>query len=178
METRDVELPDPVHAELTVPFVRDALARHGTAWVRQGSTSMLPLVGPGDALRLAPAEPRRIRPGTLIAYHREGRLVVHRVVARDGAAVVAKGDGLAAPDPPVAWDQVVARVVTLRGRGGRHADLETFPWPLANRLLGTVAHAAGRLRLDAAGHAGRRSWRRLAWKVLRLPFHLARLLLR
>ena len=161
-----------------VPFALDVLARGESLWVREATPSMLPLIRPGDELRLAPFESRTIRAGALIAYRRGAQLVIHRVMAASESGVVAKGDALASPDPLVPWDQVVARVVALRGPDGRLVDLEAFPWPLLNRFLGGIASLAGRLRLEASRDAAPSLVRRLVWKALRLPFYLARLVLR
>lgn len=164
--------------DLAVAFAPDVLAREGALWVREASLSMLPLIRPGDEIRLAPVEPEQVIPGMLIAYRRDARLVIHRVLARDGAGVVAKGDALVSPDAPLPWDQVVARVAALRRPGGRLVDLEAFPWPLVNRLLGGLAFLACRLCREGSREAGPPLLSRLAWKALRLPFYLARLLLR
>jgi len=159
--------------DLTAAFAQEALTREGALWVREATASMLPLIRPGDELQLAPVGPRGICRGMLIACHREPGLVVHRVIACDETGIVAKGDALAAPDPVVPRDQVVARVVALRRANGRLVDLEAFPWPLVNRVLGWFASAGTRLSPETCGAA---LPRRLAWKVLRVPFYLARLL--
>jgi hypothetical protein len=78
----------------------------------------------------------------------------------------------------VPWDRVVARVVALRRPDGRRVDLDAFPWPLVNRLLGRIASLACRLSIGASGDGSWPFLRRLVWKALRLPFYLARLLLR
>jgi hypothetical protein len=161
-------------SEVTVPFALDALARGERLWVRQASASMLPLFRPGDELLLAPLESRTIPPGMLIGCDRGTQLVVHRVMAVTGSGVIAKGDALASPDPLVPWDRVVARVVALRRPDGRLVDLAAFPWPLVGRLLAGIASLAARLRLQERPTS---PWRRLAWKALRVPFYLARLLL-
>lgn len=161
----------------TTPFVLDVLTREGGLWVREASLSMLPLIRPGDELRLAPLDPKQVFRGMLVAYQREARLVIHRVVACDGAGVVAKGDALASTDPVVPWDQLVARVVAIRGANAREVDLEAFPWPLLNRLLGAIASLACRLSHGLRGPTPP-LMRRLIWKGLRLPFYLVRLLLR
>ncbi|MBI2555358.1 MAG: hypothetical protein HYV92_13285 [Candidatus Rokubacteria bacterium] len=162
-------------AHVLVSLAQDVLARGERLWVREASASMLPLVRPGDELLLAPLDGRSIRAGALIAYERDAELVIHRVVAASGSGVVTKGDALASPDPLVPWERVVARVVALRGRAGRLVNLEAFPWPLLDRWLGAVASLASGLRL---GERPSSPWRRLAWKALRVPFYLARLVLR
>lgn len=144
----------------------DVLAREGSLWVREASPSMLPLIRPGDELRLAPVSPGQVFRGTLVACRQDARLIIHRVIARDAAGVVTKGDALTTPDPAVPWDRVVARVLALRSPAGRVVELDGFPWSVLNRLLGAIAAMA--IRLSGSG---------LVWKALRLPFHAARLLL-
>jgi hypothetical protein len=153
--------------DVAASLALELLTRDGALWVREASPSMLPLIRPGDELQLAPVGPCRIVRGMLVACLREPGLVVHRVVACDETGVVAKGDALASPDPVVPQDRVVARVVALRRPSGRLVNLEAFPWPLLNRLLGAIASFACR---SPRG--------RLTWKALRLPFHAASLFLR
>lgn len=156
------------------PLTLDLLARGESSWVREASPSMLPLIRPGDELRLAPLDGRRVARGALIAYWRDAQLVVHRVLAASPSGLVAKGDALAFSDPLVPWDRVVARVVALRTLRGQLVDLGAFPWPLVDRLLARIASLAARLRLRERPNS---PWRRLAWKALRVPFYLALLLL-
>lgn len=158
-------MPVP-RGEVAVAVSLDVLARGGSLWVREASPSMLPLIRPGDELRLAPVSPGQVFRGTLIAYWRDARLIIHRVIARDAAGVVTKGDALTTPDPAVPWDRVVARVLALRSPTGRVVELEGFPWSVLNRLLGAIASLT--IRLSGSG---------LVWKALRLPFHAARLFL-
>lgn len=157
-----------------VPLALALLARGDSLWVREASFSMLPLIRPGEELQLAPLDSRRVARGALIAYERGAQLVIHRVMAAGGSGVVTKGDALASPDPPVPWGEVAGRVVALRVNG-RSVDLTAFPWPLVNRLLAWIASLAARLGLEEAPSSRPR---RLAWKALRVPFYLARLLLR
>ena len=164
--------------DVTAAFAQDVLTREGAFWVREATSSMLPLIRPGDELRLAPVGPRRLVRGMLIAYQREPGLVVHRVVACDETGVVAKGDALAAPDPVVPPAQVVARVIALRRANGRLVDLEAFPWPVVNRVLGAIASFACRLSLGDSLDRVPSPLRFIVWKAHRLPFHVARLFLR
>lgn len=183
---RGERVPDPgggvrawspsTKAAVATSLVMEVLARDGEAWVREATLSMSPLIRPGDEVRLIRPDPRRITRGTLIAYRRDGRLFLHRVLAQNGGGVVAKGDGLASPDPPVGWEQVVARVAALRREGRPEVDLDAFPWPLINRVLGVIAAIACRLPVQDGTGGAQTFLTRLAWKSLRLPFYLARCL--
>lgn len=163
-------------ADIATPFVVELLARHGAVWVREASRSMSPLIREGDEVRLVPLEPRRITRGALIAYRKGEGLVLHRVLASSEAGVITKGDALASPDPLIGWQDVVARAAGLRRAGMPSADLDTFPWPLVNHALGVIAAIAGRLRVEEDSGGMPPLLPRLAWKALRVPFHLARCL--
>lgn len=148
--------------EIAAPFVLDVLARDGAAWVHESSESMAPLVRAGDRLWLAPAAGGEVRRGQLIAYHRDGRLVVHRVLVRGARSLITKGDGLSRRDPPVAASEVVGRVTVIATARGRRIELDGFPWPALGRLLGLVSRASEWTRGDG-----------MAWKLTRLPAHVA-----
>jgi hypothetical protein len=137
---------------------------------------MSPLIRPGDEVRLVPLDRRRIGRGTLVAYRQDERLVLHRVLARTESGLVVKGDALASSDLLVGWTKAVARAATLRRPSRRPADLDAFPWPLVNRALGVIAAIGSRLPVEETEGGMLSLFPRLAWKVLRVPFHLARLL--
>jgi hypothetical protein len=150
----------PASAEIAAPFVVETLGREGSVWVRESSDSMGPLLRRGDRLRLAPVERAQILPGTLVAYHGGPHLIVHRVLACIAAGVVTKGDALDHRDEPVAWEAIVARVVTIEGPRGRRIELTAAPWPALGRLLAGLSRRADAHRARAT------------WLLLRLPFHL------
>ena len=164
-------------AHAATSLVVELLAREGAVWVREASWSMSPVIREGDEVRLLPPEPQRIRRGALIACRREEGLVLHRVLTRNQAGVITKGDALASPDRPVEWGDVVARGAALRRAGMPSADLDAFPWSLINPLLGALSALAGRLRLKENIRGMPSLLPRLAWISLRLPFHLARCLI-
>src|SRR5260370_7412832 len=89
-------------ADLAIEFLPDVLARDGLAWVSAASASMAPLIQPGDALCLAPVGVEPPGVGAIVAYARDARLVVHRVVAPTPGRVLTRGDRPpdAAPPPP------------------------------------------------------------------------------
>lgn len=150
-------------AETAALFVHDMLSRTGAVWVHEASDSMAPLVRAGDRLSLARAALAAVRPGQLVACRRDGQLVVHRVLWRDAAALVTKGDGLVRRDPPIAASDLVGRVTVIVTAQGRRIDLDAFPWPMLGRLLALVSRATEWTRSPGG----------VAWKLTRLPAHLA-----
>lgn len=150
-------------SERAAPFVHDVLAREGAVWVHESSDSMAPLVRAGDRLCLAPAALADLRPGQLVAYRRDGQLVVHRLLARDVVGLVTKGDGLSRRDAPLSPNDIVARVTAVATPRGRTLELDAFPWPLVGRFLAVVSRVSERTRSSSG----------LTWKLTRLPAHLA-----
>jgi signal peptidase I len=150
--------------ELAAEFVPELLARDGLAWVTAASSSMAPLIQPGDGLRVAPLGAGRARVGTIVVYRRDAKLVVHRVMAAGRDGLVTRGDALEEADPPVDWSRVVGRVSAIRTPGGRTLELDRAPWPALEHVLGWLC--------DRRARGG------IAWIACRAPFHLAARLLR
>jgi hypothetical protein len=150
-------------AETAASFVHDVLSRDGAVWVHESSDSMAPLVRAGDRLCLARAVFADVRPGQLVACRRDGQLVVHRVLWRDAAGLVTKGDGLSGRDAPVPAGDLVGRVTVIATPPGRRIELDAFPWPVLGRVLAAVSRAG----------EWTRSSNGVAWKLTRLPAHLA-----
>ncbi|MDW8042372.1 MAG: signal peptidase I [Nitrososphaerota archaeon] len=80
------------------------------------SGSMRPVLHEGDILLIEGVRFEEVRAspidGDVVVYRRpyDGRLIVHRAVARDGRAIVTKGDANSSPDPmPVTPDMLVGR---------------------------------------------------------------------
>jgi hypothetical protein len=149
-------------AEVAAPFVLDVLARDGSAWVREVSDSMAPLIRAGDRLRLAPIDRARVRAGDLVAFRRGSLVIVHRVLARDAAGLVTKGDALPWRDEAVPWNAMVGRVVAIADARGRVVDLTAWPWRPVGRLLAWSSRLA-----EAAA-----PWSRAGWVLARLPAHV------
>jgi signal peptidase I len=149
-------------AETAAPFVHDVLARDGAVWVHEYSDSMAPLVRAGDRLALARTTFADVRAGELIACRRDGQLVVHRVLWRDAAGLITKGDGLSRRDAPVPAADVVGRVTVIATPHGRRIELDAFPWPALGSVLALISRASEWTRSNGLG-----------WKLTRVPVHAA-----
>lgn len=159
-ETRDA---------VAAALLPEVLARQGEVWVREASASMHPLIRPGDLVLLrALSSHAPLAFGGLLAYRRGDRLVVHRLVGRDGPVLLVKGDALDMVER-VSRGQTIAHVAAVRRPTGRLADFERFPWPWFHRLLGVVARLAERWSPSRPAALRR---------VFRIPFHAAALMLR
>lgn len=99
----------------------DVLRAGGAVTLAATGHSMTPAIRSGDSLTV---EPLRERPGigSVLACESAGRLVVHRLVRREGERLVVRGDAAPAADPPLAGAAVLG-VVTGIQRGGRPVRL-------------------------------------------------------
>jgi hypothetical protein len=88
--------------------------------IKAAGASMSPFVRAGDLLTLTPRGRRAVRRGDVVAFLVDGgSLVIHRVVAAEGAAVRTRGDALGRGDRPVAAADVLGIVVRVERRGRR-----------------------------------------------------------
>jgi hypothetical protein len=134
-----------------------------TAWVAATGRSMEPTIVPGSSLRVAfGRDPERI--GELILFRRGETIVAHRLVSRRSVRgeerLVAKGDGEAVADPPLAAADVLGVVLDVRDPSGN--SHEVMPPSRRSRVVARVSGWSGR----TAG-AGVRLGRRMPYPLRR-----------
>lgn len=106
--------PGTASATLKCELAREVVSTFGEVRLRVLGTSMVPTIHPGDLVSVQRAGLSEISPGEIALYTREGRLFVHRVVARAGSAeqplLILRGDRLCQNDPPVCASELLGRV--------------------------------------------------------------------
>jgi len=117
--------------------------------------SMLPAVWPGDQLIVQSRNPNKIQPGQFILYLRDGSLVAHRVVSRDGDLIVTRGDSVPQADPPFPSSEVAGEIISIVRRGRRVAPELTFGRRLVSWLL-----RRSEFSVRVLLHCGRIEWAR------------------
>ena len=163
-------------ARLAVDLVEgETLAAVASLWrktgrelrARFGGSSMDPALPPGTEVVLRCGETGA--PGEVIAFLADGRLVVHRVVARaaDGSWTLTRGDARVLPDAPILDPEAIVGRVAGVWRGDA---LEAVPAPedsaprrWAARAFGAVVRVsprAGSITLRSM-HTGSRLLRTL-----------------
>ncbi|MDD5174497.1 MAG: S26 family signal peptidase [Candidatus Omnitrophica bacterium] len=83
-------------------------------------SSMTPFIKDEDIVTISPVISPSVRIGEAIAFLRPncGKLVIHRVVKRDGNAYLVKGDGVPGTDGFIPRDRILGVVAKIE-RGGR-----------------------------------------------------------
>jgi hypothetical protein len=114
---------------------------------------MTPFLRDGDVALVMPAEAEAVRVGDVVCYETApGRLFLHRMVARRGARVVAKGDALTSTEA-ISLRQILGTVRAIERRGRvRRLDTRAARW--GSRVIAFLSPAVSRLLLLAVG--GRR----------------------
>ena len=74
--------------------------RHSRGWMTVVSGSMMPLIHISDRVLVVKITPENIRPGYLIAFQREDKFIVHRVLktmkTKEGLLFIERGDAASA----------------------------------------------------------------------------------
>lgn len=75
------------------------------------SSSMSPVLNPGDKITLEPVESSEIIPGLVVVFRSAaGKMIVHRIVKRSGFVIQTAGDSLRKFDKPVHVYDVLGKV--------------------------------------------------------------------
>lgn len=108
--------------------------------------SMWPSIRPRDIVFVQRAEIDHISAGQIVAFARENRVIIHRVLSKtqkqQGKAeeifLVTKGDALDASDFPVSSDELLGAVTRIH-RDRRHIDLESIRCRLMGKLIAQIS---------------------------------------
>ncbi len=140
-----------VACELAAEVVRT----FGKVRFRAQGSSMLPAVWPGDILLVHRHDPCQVKPGDIVLFGRNGRLIAHRVVEvgsqesgvrsqeqlptphqhKPMPTLVTRGDRLDCNDAPVSSHELLGRVVSIQ-RGSRQLQpRQSIATRLASRIL-------------------------------------------
>jgi signal peptidase I len=75
------------------------------------SSSMSPVLNPGDRIEITPVNHEDIKIGQVIVFrNKDEKLIVHRVVKKKGLEFITAGDNLRIMDPPVKATDIVGIV--------------------------------------------------------------------
>ena len=135
----------------------EVLERFGALTFRAAGHSMLPSISSGQLVAVTDVTIDDVRPGDVILYQRDGRLVAHRLVriARDAGdwLLVARGDAHWACDSPITSAQLVGRLAGIppcTPAGRIRGIAKRIGFTVADRLESRVR----RLRLQLAVNPG------------------------
>lgn len=115
----------------------DALRTSGRLRIGVRGASMLPALWPGDVVEIVAHSFAEVQPGEVVLISRDGRLFVHRVIARSGTdSFVARGDSMPQSDPLYDSRSLLGKIEGVV-RNGRAVQSPIAP-RLLHRALGFV----------------------------------------
>ena len=146
--------------------------------LRVTSGSMSPFISVGDWILVEAADSSEISPGDVVVYESCHRFTCHRVVKKDAAQLVTKGDASLSPDPLWEPSLLLGRVVGV-SKGRVYVSMRARGWRIANRVLAlsstfqyNVWNACSLVKRQVLG-SKRTGLSSLLVYVLRLPTRLA-----
>jgi signal peptidase I len=95
----------------------EVAGRFGGVRLRVVGCSMAPAIHPGDLIYVQRIGVTGVLPGDIVVFTREGRLVVHRVMARTSRGIepslVTRGDHTRRDDVPICDSALIGRVTNI-----------------------------------------------------------------
>lgn len=104
-------------------WVIENIRRRGRVVIRSRGGSMSPAIPDGALLEVRPVAFDELRIGDIVVFHYAGEVFCHRLIRKEGRCCILKGDTLLYADPPIVWEQVIGRVVTLIREDARFISL-------------------------------------------------------
>ena len=105
----------PTFPDWSAALLIELLRTGKPARFRARGGSMWPTIPGGSLVEVTPGAPRAA--GELVAFERDGQVVIHRVLQITAEGIVAQGDSLEQTDGVIAHERVLgtARVIERRG---------------------------------------------------------------
>jgi signal peptidase I len=120
-----VSLPVPTcDSSGSLELFEEVLRRFGSARLRTQGTSMMPAICPGDEVLIQSCDSNECGVDDVVAFRREGRIFVHRIIKSEEGRMVTQGDAVAIPDAPVTADEFLGKVTAVVRDG---ANVNTAP---------------------------------------------------
>jgi signal peptidase I len=108
----------------SLELFEEVLRRFGSARLRTQGTSMMPAICPGDEVLIQSCDSNECGVDDVVAFRREGRIFVHRIIKSEEGRMVTQGDAVAIPDAPVTADEFLGKVTAVVRDG---ANVNTAP---------------------------------------------------
>jgi len=135
----------------------DVLRASGRLRLQVHGESMLPTIWPRAIVEIAGCSVAMVKEGEIVLAMRDGRLFLHRLLARRRDAFVLRGDSMPSPDPIFEDEALIGKLVN----GNVAPGYNTFPFRILYRAIGRLFCDCGPLRRVALNLRQRWEKRRL-----------------
>jgi signal peptidase len=143
-------------------LVADLAHSFGEVRLKVSGASMMPAVWPGDVITVRRRDVAELRPGQIVLYRQEQKLVAHRIVCVRGDRVTTRGDSLRYDDPPIRESDIVGQVVCLH-RNGRRVHLKQSFWQRVSSSILRRSDFCMRMALRLGGRLRRPASEEMSW---------------
>ena len=133
---------EPISSDLDIAFslLRERIKDNAIVSFEAEGESMFPLIETGSLALVRLTHTDALKTGDIIAYKREGRLILHRymqkVIAKDRSyRLRTKGDNHLFFDAEAVLPEMVLGKVTSIKKWGRTIKLENGFWKINNRII-------------------------------------------
>lgn len=150
-------------SEVACELVAEVARSFGEVRLKVTGASMIPSLWPGDIITVR-RDATSLKPGQIVLYRREGRLVAHRITRVRGDLLSTRGDSLPCDDPPIHAPDIVGQVISLVRHGCR-VHLKQSVWQRA--VSCTVRHSDFCLHMMLRGGIRWRSFHGRASRICR-----------
>jgi len=109
--------PEDPRTAVCCQLVRDVVCDAGEVRLRLTGTSMLPAMRPGDVVTVRRCNIAELQPGQIVLFHRDSRVVAHRVLRKLQDGLIVRGDSVPFRDAPLKAFEVVGHVAGIVRNG-------------------------------------------------------------
>lgn len=143
-------------------LVAEVARRFGEVRLRVTGASMLPAIWPGDVLCVRHCTMSDLQPGQILLFHRQKKLVAHRITRIHRDSVITRGDSVHHDDPPLSEGEIVGQVVSVVRRGRPVSERLS----LLRRIVACILRCSDyfvRLTLLMAGYGRQSNNEEISW---------------
>ena len=135
-------ISDPVRTAHSI--LREQLRQGGSVTLSVTTTSMFPLIRPGESVFVAPVRSGDLQPGDMVLIDSGDEFFVHRFLGLNESRALTRGDHIRRFDEPVPLDWIIGKVVKIIRSDGA-LDLTSAGCRFQQRIMALYFLGQGRL---------------------------------
>ncbi|MBM3248181.1 MAG: signal peptidase I [Candidatus Omnitrophica bacterium] len=133
MNTRDLTQQDAIAL-----LLKDGLSKGLHPEFQIISSSMHPVLQPGDRIFVKEYSVNSLSCGDIVVYKIKDHIIAHRFLyIKDNSHFITQGDNTKQIDAPINNDALLGKIVMI-DKNGNKIDLETKKWKTTNNILGKI----------------------------------------
>ncbi|MEM9777833.1 MAG: signal peptidase I [Chloroflexota bacterium] len=136
------------HSDVVASLIKKAAEQGESPSLTVISSSMFPLLKPGDCVFLEAIKFETLKKGDIITLWNGDALLTHRVVSSDGEQIQTRGDQNIQDDPNTPSLMLLGKVIKVKSRStNKLTDLTSGYGLIVNRLIEKLSYQRRKTRL-------------------------------